>query len=129
VRSGAYNGYGPTDGLPDTKAALAEFYSAPAAGLHYAPADVFMANGTSEALDLVVTVLGRRGANVLFPRPGFAYSVSPNARGVEDRYYNLLPERDWEVDLAHLATLVDENTVALFVNKCPPSSFVSCARC
>jgi tyrosine aminotransferase len=117
VRSGAYNGYGPTDGLPGTKAALAEFYSVPSAGLHYTPADVFMANGTSGAIDLIVTVLGRRGGNMLFPRPGFAYSPSPNARGVEDRYYNLIPEREWEVDLAHLDTLVDENTVAIFINK------------
>jgi tyrosine aminotransferase len=120
IQSGAHNGYGPTDGLPATKAAVAAFHSVPTAGLMYAPADVVMTNGTASALDLVITALGRAGSSMLFPRPGFAYSPSPNARRVEDRYYNLLPDREWEVDLEHLATLVDENTAALVLNKYVP---------
>jgi tyrosine aminotransferase len=117
VKSGKHNGYGPVDGLPETKSAVADFYSAPAEGLLYSPTDVTMTNGASEALDMVVTILCRPGSNILFPRPGFAYSVSPNARRVEDRYYNLLPEKEWEVDFEHLKTLIDDRTAALVITK------------
>jgi aspartate/methionine/tyrosine aminotransferase len=118
VKSGRYNGYGAVDGLFEAKDALAQFYSSPEDGLEYAPSDVFLTNGASEALDMIITVLCKPGSNILFPRPGFAYSVSTNARHVEDRYYNLLPERDWEIDLDHVKTLIDENTAAIVITKC-----------
>jgi tyrosine aminotransferase len=76
-----------------------------------------MTNGASEALETTITVLCKPGSNILFPRPGFAYSVVTNARRVEDRYYNLDPDREWEVDFEHLKTLVDEKTAALVITK------------
>ena len=36
--------------------------------------------------------------------------------GIETREYNLLPENDWEVDLLHMESLIDENTAAIIVN-------------
>lgn len=70
---------------------------------------------------MVITVLCKPGSNILFPRPGFAYSVSTNARHVEDRYYNLLPDREWEVDLEHVKTLIDDQTAAIVITKCVPT--------
>ena len=32
------------------------------------------------------------------------------------REYNLLPDQDWEVDLKHMESLIDENTAAIIVN-------------
>jgi tyrosine aminotransferase len=117
VRSGKYNGYGPPDGLPQTKAALAEFYTSEDDGLVYSASDVIMANGASEALDMVVTVLCKPGSNILFPKPGFAYGACCNARRVEDRYYNLIPEREWECDFEHMKSLVDKDTAAIVITK------------
>lgn len=90
----------------------------------YAPNDVVLTNGASEALDMVITVLCKPGSNILFPRPGFAYSVSTNARHVEDRYYNLLPEKEWEVDLEHAESLIDERTAAIVITKFAPPVFL-----
>lgn len=134
VQSGLHNGYGPVDGLPPTKAAVANFYSEKSNdGLVYASADVFMMNGASEALDTVITVLCAPGSNILFPRPGtycdastvllssrptgFAYCLITSARRVEDRYYNLIPEQEWAVDLEHMKTLVDDKTTAVVLTK------------
>ena len=36
--------------------------------------------------------------------------------GIETREYNLLPNQDWEVDLLHMESLIDENTAAIIVN-------------
>jgi tyrosine aminotransferase len=36
--------------------------------------------------------------------------------GIETREYNLLPNQDWEVDLDHMESLIDENTAAIIVN-------------
>jgi tyrosine aminotransferase len=117
VQSGQFNGYGPVEGLLETRQTVAEFYSAPNEGLVYSANDVFMTNGASEALDTIITVLCKVGSNILFPRPGFAYSVSTDARRVEDRYYNLIPEKEWEVDLEHMKTLVDTKTAAIVITK------------
>lgn len=40
--------------------------------------------------------------------------------GASARYYNLLPEQNWEVDLIHLDSLIDENTA--FIMICNPSN-------
>jgi tyrosine aminotransferase len=36
--------------------------------------------------------------------------------GIETREYNLLPEQDWEVDLRHMESLIDDKTAAIIVN-------------
>ena len=36
--------------------------------------------------------------------------------GIETKEYNLLPEQDWEVDLRHMESLIDEKTAAIIVN-------------
>jgi len=37
--------------------------------------------------------------------------------GAEIRYYDLLPESNWEVDIASVERLVDENTTCIMLNK------------
>jgi hypothetical protein len=49
--------------------------------------------------------------------PGFPlYATLARGLGIDTKEYNLLPERDWEVDLDHLASLVDNKTRALVLN-------------
>ena len=37
-------------------------------------------------------------------------------KGIETRQYNLLPDQDWEVDLQHMESLIDDKTAAIIVN-------------
>ena len=79
--------------------------------------DVILTSGCSHALDMSMTVLSSPGSNILVPCPGFSlYKTLSTTIHVEIRYYNLLPERNWEIDLEHLESLIDENTSAIIYN-------------
>lgn len=78
--------------------------------------DVIICSGCSSALDMCVSVIAGPGQNILIPRPGFSiYRTLAEGFGIEVRSYNLIPERDWEIDLDTLEPLIDENTAALIV--------------
>lgn len=80
------------------------------------PDDVFVTLGCVQAIELILTVLARPGANVLFPRPGFPYYESrAEYLNLEVRHFDLLPDKGWEVDLNMVEDLADENTVAIVI--------------
>lgn len=61
-------------------------------------------------------MLQRPGANILLPRPGFPhYEARAVFSQYEARHFDLLPEKDWEIDLEGIEALADENTVALVI--------------
>ena len=73
-----------------------------------------MANGCSGALEMCLQVLGSEGQDILIPRPGFAlYRTLAESQGLRVKTYNLLPESGWQVDLQHLESIADKNTVAI----------------
>lgn len=79
--------------------------------------DVILCSGCSCALDLCISALGNPGQNILVPRPGFPlYTTLANGLGIKTKEYNLLPEKDWQVDLDHMESVIDENTVAILIN-------------
>ncbi|KAJ3280887.1 hypothetical protein HK104_000344 [Borealophlyctis nickersoniae] len=109
------NGYNPSFGTEAARTALAEKYTCPEAPL--TPKDVILASGCSDALNLCIGVLADEGQNILLPCPGFSlYETLASSKGIECRFYNLLPERSWEIDLAHLESLIDDKTTAILVN-------------
>lgn len=113
IRSGKYNGYAPAVGLPEARRAVAEYLSP---GLPYklVADEVYLTSGCRQAMDVTVAVLGCKDANILLPRPGYPlYEALLAYYGIEARHYNLIPERNWEVDLDHLETIADRNTVAM----------------
>ncbi|KAL8461220.1 hypothetical protein ACS0TY_032621 [Phlomoides rotata] len=115
VRSANFNGYSSTVGIPSGRRAVAEYLSK---DLPYklSADDVFLTIGCTQALETVITVLARPGANILLPRPGFPYyEARAGFSGLEFRHFDLLPEKDWEVDLAGVEALSDENTVAMVI--------------
>ena len=70
-----------------------------------------MASGASQALDLAIGVLANEGDNILCPVPNFPlYITLANAKGIEVKFYKLIPERSWEADLADMRAQVDERT-------------------
>ncbi|KAH7533397.1 hypothetical protein FEM48_Zijuj04G0126400 [Ziziphus jujuba var. spinosa] len=78
------------------------------------PDDVYITVGCKDAIDTILTILPYPGANILFPRTCYpCYIGQVDFCNVEVCYFDLLPEKGWEVDLDALKVLADENTVAL----------------
>lgn len=77
---------------------------------------MFITSGCTQAIDVALAMLARPRANILLPRPGFPiYELCAKFRNLEVRYFDLLPENGWEIDLDAVESLADDNTVALVV--------------
>ncbi|TYZ61271.1 hypothetical protein PybrP1_009572 [[Pythium] brassicae (nom. inval.)] len=115
VRSMKHNGYIHSAGTEEAREAIAKKYGSASAPL--TKDDVIIASGGSGALDIAITGLLNPGDNILLPKPGFPlYQVISETHKIECRFYNLDPENNWEADLAHMQSLVDEKTKAILVN-------------
>ncbi|KAH6788606.1 Tyrosine transaminase family protein [Perilla frutescens var. frutescens] len=115
LHSSKFNGYSPTVGLPQTRKAVAEYLSTDLPYMLQAD-DVYVTAGCTQAIEMAVSILSRPGANILLPRPGFPiYGLCAAYRHVEARYFDLLPERQWEVNLRAVEDLADHNTVAMVI--------------
>ena len=80
------------------------------------PDDVYLTIGCTQAIEVILTVLARQGANILLPRPGFPYYEARAACSrLEVRRFDLLPEKGWEVNLEAVEALADQNTVAMVI--------------
>merc|ERR1711988_408116 len=112
VNSGKCNGYAPSTGYLEARKAVAEHI-----GDGIGPDDVVLCSGCSCSLDLCISAVANPGQNILVPRPGFPlYTTLANGLGIKTKEYNLIPENDWQVDLDHMESVIDENTVAILVN-------------
>lgn len=106
VRGTKHHGYAPSVGYEASRQAIADLYHNPTAPL--TAKDVILTNGCSGALDLCITCLCSPGSVLLLPRPGFSlYKTLAVGLGVKVQYYDLLPDRCWEVDLDHLQSLME----------------------
>lgn len=119
-----WNGYGPSGGHPDARKAVAEYVS-PHQG-YVTPNDIILTSGCSSALDMCLTALGSSGDNILCPRPGFSiYSTLSEGMGIDIKHYDLIAEKNWEIDLQHLESLIDDRTAAIVItNPSNPCSSV-----
>ncbi len=115
IREMQSNGYSMSMGSLEARTAVAKRYSLPDAPL--SPDDVVLTAGTSGAVEVAIGALANEGDNILIPQPGFPlFRTIAEGFGVECRYYKLLPNQSWAIDLEHLATLADSRTVAIVVN-------------
>ncbi|XVE49967.1 hypothetical protein DITRI_Ditri01bG0124100 [Diplodiscus trichospermus] len=115
LRSAKYNCYAPTVGILPARRAVADYLNR---DLPYklSPDDVYLTIGCTQAIEIALAVLSRPGANILLPRPGYPYyEACASYNGLEFRHFDLLPEKDWAVDLNAVESLADENTVAMVV--------------
>lgn len=111
--SAKFNGYAPTIGVLPARKALAEFLSRDLPH-NLSPDDIYLTCGCIQSIEVILTALAYPKANILLPRPGFPYYEACAAvNDLECRHFDLLPEKNWEIDLDAVEALSDENTVAM----------------
>uniref|UniRef100_A0A0D9WQF8 nicotianamine aminotransferase n=1 Tax=Leersia perrieri TaxID=77586 RepID=A0A0D9WQF8_9ORYZ len=113
VRSGEYWATPPPP--PASPLAVAEYLSG---DLPYelCTDDIFLTSGCTQAIEIVMSVFGQPGANILLPKPGYPkHEAHAVFHRMEVRFYDLVPERGWEVDVESIEALADDNTVAIVI--------------
>ncbi|KAK1388870.1 Nicotianamine aminotransferase [Heracleum sosnowskyi] len=115
LRSATFNGSSPTSGLPQARSSIAEYLSQDLPDKLSAD-DIYVTVGARQAIEVVLTVLARPGANILLPRPWYPlYEAFVAFTGLEARHFDLLPENGWQVDLDAVKNIADDNTVAMVI--------------
>ncbi|XWS54148.1 hypothetical protein CRYUN_Cryun10bG0064100 [Craigia yunnanensis] len=115
LHSAKYNGYEPTVGVLSARRAIADYLNR---DLTYklSADDIYLTSGCTQAIEVALAVIGRPGANILLPRPGFTFYESRAGYGhLQVRHFNLLPDKGWEADLDAVEALVNDNTVAMVI--------------
>ncbi len=78
--------------------------------------DVFIGNGVSELIDLVLRALLERGDEVLVPSPDYPlWTASVTLNGGKAVHYPCRPEQGFEPDVEEIASLVTARTRAIVV--------------
>jgi alanine-synthesizing transaminase len=108
-----HNGYVPSAGIPQARAAVAAEYQA--RGVPVTPDRVLVTTGTSEGIELALNALVEEGDEVLVPLPTYPLYTAVLARiSAQPRYYNADRE-SWLPDIDHLRSLITPRTRALVV--------------
>ncbi|CAF1289417.1 unnamed protein product [Adineta steineri] len=109
------HGYAPSFGTLEARRAVAKFWSR--SDYILKPEDVILTSGCSHALEMCIDCLADPGDNILLPQPGFSlYTTLCQSLGIETRFYDLLPDDDWKVNITHLESLINDRTRAVLIN-------------
>lgn len=112
IEEGKHNGYAHSAGTIVAREAVCKYVRNHQGEITVN--DVILCSGCSSSLDICIAALAEPGQNILIPRPGFSiYRTLAVGHGIEVRSYNLLPNKQWEIDLNQLEELIDENTAAI----------------
>ena len=108
------NGYKPGAGIISAREAVAREYTS--RGVTMSPDRVILTSGTSEGIELTLSVLVDRGDEVLVPVPTYPFYTAVLAKlGAKVVCYRTDPTRGWEPDLDQVRDLVSARTRALVV--------------
>lgn len=108
-------GYYPSAGMESARQAVAEYFTENSEEAVTA-SDVILTSGCSMALETCFRALANPGDNILVPRPCWNYTTWLSGCKIEARSYNLDPEKNWDVDLKHMESQIDEQTKAILIN-------------
>ncbi|XP_070504600.1 tyrosine aminotransferase-like isoform X1 [Chironomus tepperi] len=78
--------------------------------------DIILTSGCALALEMSFRVFAMPGENILLPRPCYLYSIWIHGYGIEARYYDLDPTNEWQVDIKHLESMINDKTKAILIN-------------
>lgn len=105
--------YKESIGLLAARKAVAEYSSHMG---NITPADVFITNGCSMAIEMCFLALANPGENILIPCPAWNYITWLHGARIEPKFYKLDPEKGWDVDLKYMESLIDGKTRAIVIN-------------
>ena len=109
-----HNGYTPAAGIMPAREAVAAEYTS--RGFVTSPDRVILTSGTSEGIELAISVIVDRGDEVLVPVPTYPfYTAVLSKLGARAVYYRTDPTRGWQPDLEHLRSQIGPLTRALVV--------------
>lgn len=106
--------YYHTMGMKEARQAVADYVNK--SGVNVSSEDVILTSGGSSSLEMCFMALANPGENILVPSPCFNYKTWLNGPKIEARAYKLDPSKDWEIDLEHLESKIDQKTRAILVN-------------
>jgi alanine-synthesizing transaminase len=109
-----HNGYVPSAGIEPARVAVANEYTR--RGVAVTPDRVVITQGTSEGIELALSVLVDPGDEVLIPTPNYPlYTALASKLGATAVYYRTDPERGWQPDVDDIRRLITPRTRALVV--------------
>lgn len=86
-------------------------------GFKYTFEDIFVTVGCVGSINLAFMTLLNPGDNILLPRPGFSYYRTVcESYDFNFKFYDLMPDKNWAIDVNHLESLIDDRTKAIFIN-------------
>lgn len=117
VESVKANGYTLSEGTSQARQAVADYWfrnfvSHPAdnpneANTLISYTDVILTSGCSDAVNIAFGAIANPDEIILFPQPFFAqYEMSAKYYGIIPEFYDLVAEKNWEIDLPGLEALV-----------------------
>lgn len=114
IDSNKHHGYAHSAGHEFARAAICKYVEHQG---QVTPNDIIICSGCSSALEMCILAIAEAGQNILLPKPGFPlYITLAESLHIECKYYDLLPETNWEADLAQMESLIDSKTAAILVN-------------
>lgn len=109
-----YNGYVPSAGIAPAREAVANEYTS--RGMPVTADRVVITQGTSEGIELALSVLVDPGDEVLVPTPTYPlYTAVASKIGARAVYYRTDPDRGWQPDLDDIRRKTTSATRALVV--------------
>jgi N-succinyldiaminopimelate aminotransferase len=110
-----YNQYPPMRGLPDLRAAVADFYRR-RQGLQVAAEQVIVTSGATEALAASIMAVAAPGDEVILFSPAYdAYAPLVRRAGATPVFVDLQPP-DWQADATAIAAAITPKTRAILLN-------------
>ena len=107
-----HNGYSPSYGIPDLRAAIAlDECGKPRGGWTCQPEDVYVCHGVTEALQVLFAATLEQGDEVLAPGPHYPpYLAYPQMFGAHTVEYRLDPNDGWRLDLEDISAKMNDRT-------------------
>ncbi|XNY99411.1 pyridoxal phosphate-dependent aminotransferase [Micrococcus luteus] len=106
-------GYSDSKGIYSARVAVSQYYES--RGIRgIGVDDVYIGNGVSEMISMVLTALLDDGDEVLVPSPDYPlWTGATTLAGGVAKHYRCVEEDGWEPDLEHIESLVTDHTKAL----------------
>ena len=103
-------GYSDSKGIYSARIAVSQYYES--RGIRdIGVDDVFIGNGVSEMITMVLTALVDDGDEILVPSPDYPlWTGATTLAGGRAVHYRCVEEEGWEPDLEHIESLVTERT-------------------